>query len=64
MKSHFGAWTYEPFQDRVDFHDPTAQHDYAAAIKKFNTASDALATAVEAWIRMSQAGRETGNTSH
>jgi hypothetical protein len=50
MKGHFGAWTYEPFRDRVDFHDPAAQQDHAAAIKKFNTASEALASAIEAWI--------------
>jgi hypothetical protein len=53
MKAHFGAWTYQPFQDRIDFHDPTAQQDYAAAIKRFKSASDALVGAVEGWIRAS-----------
>jgi len=63
MKTHFGAWTYEPFQDRLDFHDPAAQQDYAAAIKKFNTASDALANAVQAWLRASQGTPAARNIS-
>jgi hypothetical protein len=51
MKGHFGAWTYQPFQDQIEFHDPTAERDYAAAIKRFNAASEALNQAIDRWIR-------------
>lgn len=51
MKRHFGAWTYQPFLDRVEFHDPAAQIEYAAATKKLDAASRALENAVAEWAR-------------
>jgi len=62
MKRHFGAWIYQPFQDRIDFHDPAAQADYAAAAKKFDAASRSLENAVAAWLRALERADQTSKT--
>ena len=59
MKRHFGAWIYQPFQDRIDFHDPAAQTDYAAAAKKFDAASRALENAFAEWVRALERADQT-----
>jgi hypothetical protein len=52
VKRHFGAWTYQAFQDRIDFDDPLAHRDYAAAIKNFDAASREVEKAIGDWGRV------------
>lgn len=62
MKRHVGAWTYQPFQDRFEFHDAAAQLDYAAATKKFDAASRALETAIIEWARALDRAHQSGKS--
>jgi hypothetical protein len=62
MKRHFGAWTYQPFQDRFEFHETAAQLDYAAASKKFATASRTLEHAIAEWARALDRAHQSSQT--
>lgn len=62
MKRHFGAWTYQPFQDRFEFHDAAAQLDYAAATKKFDAASRTLESAIIEWARALDRAHQSSKT--